>query len=132
MATMELEKSKQAQMVTLENKIEKLSIDVKDLERRKELLQATIDAKTNDYQAYIGSREKSLRDNQAKLAEDQKVLEIQREEFKGTLNAHLADKTNLAKERSDFDREKAKFEGKQRSVSEFVQAVRRAYNVLPE
>ena len=127
-----IEKSKNAELVTLENRIEKAKEDLAALERQKELIQASIDAKTADYQAFIGGREKQIRDASDKLGQEQKKFEYQREEFKALLSVHQGDKESLAKERENFNREKARFEGKQKSVNEFVQAVRRAYNVLPD
>lgn len=132
MVETQVAKSKQAEIVQWENRVEYLKAEHASLMKQKEMIQQTIDAKTAEYQIYIGSREKDVRDRSEKLAQDQKLFESQQEEFKALLSSHQLEKNSLIADRFNFEKEKQAFSGKQQGVNDFVQAVRRAYNVLPD
>ena len=132
MVDTQVAKAKQSEIVRWENRLEYLRNEHTNLTKLKEQTQQTIDAKRSEYEIYIGSRERDLRDRTEKLAQDRKAFEAQQEAFKAMLNTHQLEKNALASEKSDFDKEKQVIGGKRQGVNDFIQAVRRAYNVLPE
>ena len=129
---MKTAKDIEKQLVVSENRLEYIKSEVGNLQKQKELLEATIAAKTADYQTYVGSREKEIREKNEKLINDCNVLETQREEFKNTLNAHISEKSKLAGEQAELEKQKTAMAGRKQAINDFVQAVRRAYNVLPD
>ena len=122
----------QTEMVQWENRVETLRQTGENLKRQNDILDEQMAAKRSDFQTYIASRETELRQGLSKLAEDQRTLEVQRNEFKNSLESHLKDKNGLAQEKSDWAKEKVRADGRRQSIEEFIQAVRRAYNVLPD
>lgn len=127
---MKTAKQIQQEMVQWENRNESLKAENDRLAKANEILQTEIAQKTSEYQTYIANREKSIRDAQAQLAQDQKTLEAQRDEFKANLQAHLKEKESLANDRMFFEREKARVEGIKKLNGDFIQAVRRAYSLI--
>lgn len=125
-------KSLQSDIVQLENKLETVKAEYASMERMKDLLQQEMDKKRQDYDSYIASRERQLRNDIDRLISDQAILNGQREDFKSALEKHVKNEEELVKAKAEFDGKKLKFEGERKLVNDFVQAVRRAYNVLPE
>jgi len=125
-------KSAQTEMVQWENRIEAEKSNYNNLKRQSELLQAEIDQKRKDFENYISIQTIQLREGLAKLAEDKKVLESQREEFKNILSSHEKEKQKLAQDRLVVERDKSSVAGQKQLVNDFIQAVRRAYNLIAE
>jgi hypothetical protein len=125
-------KAAQTEMVQWENRIEAIKQTYGNLQRQAEILQATMDQKRSDFENYISTREKQVREAMDKVSQDRLILDTQREEFKGILAVHEKDKMNLIQEKQQYERDKSAFSGRQQLINDFIQAVRRAYNVLPE
>jgi DNA repair exonuclease SbcCD ATPase subunit len=125
-------KAAQAEVVQWENRIESARNEYSSLKKQCESLEQEIIAKKTDYQTYIGAREQDLRQKSEKIQQDQKILDGQREEFRLAMDAHLKDKAAHGQAKLDFEKEKAAAMGRRTAVNDFIQAVRRAYNVLPD
>jgi chromosome segregation ATPase len=125
-------KTIQQEMVQWENRLENVRQEANNLKRQNETLDEQMALKRSDFQTYIASRETELRQGFSKLAEDQQTLEAQRNEFKASLEGHLKDKQDLAQKKVEDAREKVRADGRRHAIEEFIQAVRRAYNVLPD
>lgn len=123
-------KTIQQEMTQWENRLENLKNEGENLKRQNDILQQEIDVKRTQYAGYIAEKDKSLRDGFSELANHNKVLESQRSEFAGILDAHQQEKSKLAKERSDFEKEKSAILGQKALVDNFIQAVRRAYTLI--
>ena len=125
-------KGAQAEMVQWENRVEAEKQNYANLKRQSEILQAEIDQKRTEYSNYISTHEKQVRDGLDAVREGQKMLDAQRNEFKAILQEHEREKGNLAQEKIEFLKERSRTDGRRQLVEEFIQAVRRAYNVLPD
>lgn len=125
-------KAAQTEMVQWENRIEAQKQEYNNLKRQSDILQEQINSKRVDFESYISGREKELRDKLSKHETDQSTLDRQREEFKLLLSEHQKEKTNLTHEKMEFEKAKSALTGRSQLVNDFIQAVRRAYNVLPE
>jgi chromosome segregation ATPase len=125
-------KTIQAEITQWENRLEEARNEHGNLKRQSEVLQGEIDQKRNEYANYISTTQKQLRDGLDQLNADQGVLKNQRDVFKSELDKHLTDKAAFAHEKSEFEKEKSRVAGSRQLVNDFIQAVRRAYNVLPE
>lgn len=125
-------KAAQSEMVQWENRIEAEKQTYANLKRSSEILQGEIDQKRTDYQTYISTSEKQIRDGMDALTEGNTTLEAQRLEFKAILEAHDKEKAALAFDKAELAKEKSRVDGQRHFVEEFIQAVRRAYNVLPD
>ena len=123
-------KTIQQEMTQWENRLENLKNEANNLKRQNDILQQDIDNKRTQYAGYIADRDKSIRDGFSELANKNQVLESQRTEFVGILDAHQQEKAKLAKERSDFEKEKSAILGQKALVDNFIQAVRRAYTLI--
>lgn len=125
-------KSIQTEMVQWENRLESAKSEYGNLQRNLEALKGQIDQKRSDYDTYISTREKQTREGIEAVNRDRQTLDIQQKEFADILAKHNKDKVTLAQERVTFEREKNLYNGRKTLVNDFIQAVRRAYNVLPE
>lgn len=122
----------QTEMVQWENRNEVLKQENMRLHKENTALSEQIDAKRLEYSNYIASREKQYRDSMDKLSGDQRILDGQRDEFKSVLEAHQKEKMALEQEKNSLIREKSVLAGEKQMLNDFIQAVRRAYNVLPD
>ena len=122
----------QAELTQWENRVEYARNEHNNLKRQSEILQGEIDNKRTEYTNYISTHEKQIRDGLASLQTDRSTLESQRNEFKAILEAHDKEKAKLLFDKAEFVKEKSRTDGKRKLVEDFIQAVRRAYNVLPD
>lgn len=125
-------KTIQQEMTQWENRKENLISENNTLQKQNKQLSEEIETKRADYQNYIYTRDKQLKDGWTKLHEDQMVLEQQRTEFKEVLAKFQKDKEGLAHERMLYEKEKSAFGGQKQAVDGFIQAVRRAYSLIAE
>ena len=125
-------KTIQSEMVQWENRLEAAKQEVGNFKRQSETLEQEIVAKRTEFASYISDRETAVRRGMESLAADRQALDAQREEFRVALDQHLKDKAALVQDRVNFEKTKSAVNGKHALINDFIQAVRRAYNVLPD
>jgi chromosome segregation ATPase len=125
-------KTLQTELTQWENRVEHARNEHENLKRQSEILQGEIDQKRTEYQNYISTHEKQIREGLDTIAKGNTTLEAQRNEFKTILETHDKEKSKLAFDKAEFVKEKSRTDGKRQLVEDFIQAIRRAYNVLPD
>jgi len=125
-------KTIQQEMTQWENRLEMIKNEATNLKKQNDILQTEIDNKRTQYAGYISDKDKSIRDGFTDLANHNKILESQKAEFAGILDAHHKEKAKLDQDKSEFEKEKSKILGQKQLIDAFIQAVRRAYSLIAE
>lgn len=120
------------EIVKAENKLASIQEEIGQKKVALEGLQTEINKKTTDFEIYISSRQTELSRERAALVSDKEKLAQDRAEFQEILTKHKEDKKAVEDQKRDYDLQALRHSAKMQAITEFITAIKRAYNVLPE
>lgn len=124
------EKTKVAEEVQMENRLQFQKDEHARLLKAKEAIQAEIDKKSSDYAIHISQKDAESKRMRQEILDQYAQMEKDKKEFQEYLLEFQKQKAASENERETIKNEKAKLEQQNQNIREFIIAVQRACSLI--